>query len=167
MSNEWKVGDRVQSDKNHVIRVGAITAVDSETVEKTKQDWYTRRATTYTEVEIKSIDVKWDDGEEQKGLGQWDVYPEDSEMERAFRLAIDDAHKRIDEKMAIARNALNEAVKISEETGIPFSASVSPLSQSYIPDSLSEKFPDVDREFYSDLTGAWGEYEGWQHSAVC
>lgn len=165
--SEWKVGSRVQTDKKGELRVGVVTAVDSQEVQKTRRDWYSRKEETYTEVEIKSIDVKWDDGEEQKELGEWDVYPEDSEVERAFRLAVDDAHRRIDEKMAIARAALNEAVKISEETGIPFSASVSPLSQSYIPDSLSEKFPDVDRDFYSEMTGASGEYEGWQHSAVC
>lgn len=166
MSNDWKIGDRVQSEKGHTIRVGVVTAVDSQTVEKTKHDWFSRRETTYTEVEIKSIDVKWDGGEVEQ-LGRYDVYPEDSEMERTFRLAVSDAHKRIEEKMDKARAALDEAVQISEETGIPFSASVSPLSQSYIPNSLSEKFPDVDRDFYSDITGTWGEYEGWQHSAVC
>lgn len=164
--SDWKVGDRVQTDKSGTYRVGVITVVDSETVEKTKRDWYSRKDVAYTEVVIKSIDVKWDDGETQQ-LGQYDVYPEDSEMERAFRLAVSDAHKRIDEKMSVAWAALNEAVKISEETGIPFSAGVSPLSQSYIPESLHEKFPDVDRDFYSDITGAWGEYDGWQHSAVC
>jgi len=25
----------------------------------------------------------------------------------------------------------------------------------------------LDPEFVSDLTQAWGEYGGWQHSAVC
>lgn len=165
--SEWKVGDRVQTDKKDVIRVGAVSVVDSHQVERTKHDYYSRKETKYMEIEIKSIDVKWDDGEEQKGLSQYDVYPEDSEVERAFRLAMNEAQSRIDEKMEEAWKAVNEAVKISEETGIPFSAGVSPLSQSYIPNSLAEKFPGVDREFYSDVSGAYGEYEGWQHSAVC
>lgn len=165
--SDWKVGDRVQTDKDDVIRVGAVTVVDSHTVEKTKHDWYSRKDTKYSEVEIKSINVKWDDGEEQTGLGKYDVYPEDSEVERSFRLAMGDAQARIDAKMDAAYAALQEAVKISEETGIPFGASISPLSQSYIPNSLQEKFPDIDREFYSELAGAYGEYEGWQHSAVC
>jgi hypothetical protein len=164
--SEWKVGNRVQTDKNGEIKVGVITKVDSKEVQRTKHDWFSRKEVAYTEIEIASIDVKWDNGECQN-LGQYDVYPEDSEMERAFRLALDDAQNRINEKLRIARAALDEAVEISEETGIPFSAGVSPLSQSYIPNSLSEKFPDVDRDFYSEVAGAWGEYEGWQHSAVC
>lgn len=65
--------------------------------------------------------LKWDDGEGDKGLSRWSVYPEDS-----------------------------KAVNISEETGILFRTSVSFLSQGYIPESLSDKFPDVDREFYGE-----------------
>jgi hypothetical protein len=165
--SEWKVGDRVQIENGNVIRVGAVAAVESHQVERTKHDWYTRKDTKYMETEIKSIDVQWDDGELQKGLGRWSVNKEDSEMERSFRLAVSDAHKRIDEKLDEAWTAIRAAVKISEETGIPFYAGVSPLGQSYIPNSLSEKFPEVDREFYSEIAGASGEYEGWQHSAVC
>src|SRR5579864_907823 len=169
---KWSVGDRCQTDKGDVIRVGAVTAVETEQVERTRRDYSygfssRGREEKYMETEIKSISVKWDDGEEQTGLGEYDVYPEDSEAEREFRLALSDAQARIDAEMSKAWAALEAAVKISEETGIPFSAGVSPLSQSYIPNSLGEKFPGVDREFYSELAGAYGEYEGWQHSAVC
>jgi len=169
MSEQWKVGDRVQTDKDDVIRVGVVTAIQTEQVERSRYtNYYTRSAPEkYMETVVKTIDVKWDDGEEQKGMDRWSVYPEDSKIERTFRLAVSDAHKRIDEKLAVARAALREAEKISEETGIPFSASISPLSQSYIPQSLEQKFPDLDPEFVSDLTQAWGEYGGWQHSAVC
>lgn len=169
---KWNVGDRCQTDKNDTIRVGVITAVETHQVERTRYSYsYSfgsrNKEEKYMETEIKSISVKWDDGEEQTSLGQYDVYPEDSEAEREFRLALSDAQARIDAEMNKAWAALEAAVKISEETGIPFSAGVSPLSQSYIPNSLSEKFPGVDREFYSELAGAYGEYEGWQHSAVC
>jgi hypothetical protein len=165
----WKVGDRCQTDKDGNIRVGAVTVVETAQEDRTRYNYnYASRGReeTYTATVIKSISVKWDDGEEQQALDEWAVYPEDSKMERAFRLAVDEAQNRIDEKMATARAALREAVQISEETGIPFRASVSPLSQSYVPNSLSEKFPGVDREFYSEIAGASGE-EGWQHSAVC
>lgn len=167
--SEWKVGDRVQTDKKDEIRVGVITTVETAQEERTRHDYYydNRPAEKYMETVIKSINVKWDDGEEQQGLEQYDVYAEDSQMERAFRLSVDDAQKRIREKTQEAHKALQEAVEISEETGIPFSAGISPLGQSYIPNSLSEKFPGVDREFYGDVAGASGEYEGWQHSAVC
>lgn len=168
----WNVGDRVQSEKTDQIRVGAVTAVETEQVERTRRDYsygYGARSRDekYMETVIKSISVKWDDGEEQTGMGEYDVNREDSEMERSFRLALSDAQARIDAEMDKAWAAVQAACKISEETGIPFSAGVSPLSQSYIPNSLSEKFPGVEREFYSELAGAYGEYEGWQHSAVC
>ena len=132
------------------------------------RDWYGSRKETKTmETVVESIDIQWDDGELETGLDEYHVNREDSEMERQFRLAVSDAQSRIDAEMDKAWAAIRAAVAISEETGIPFSASVSPLSQSYIPDSLSSKFPGVDREFYSEIAGAYGEYEGWQHSAVC
>ena len=165
--SEWKIGDRVQRETDSQINVGVVTSVDSQTVERTKYDYYTRKDVKYSEVEIKSIDVKWDDGAEEKGLSRWAVHSEDSEIERAFRVAMIDAQNRIDEKLSEARRALQEAVKISNETGIPFRASVSPLSQCYIPESLSEKFPDLDKSAAYEMAEAYGEYDGWQHSAVC
>ena len=165
--SDWKVGDRVQLEKDGQIKVGSITMVDSQTVTRTKHDWYTRKEVSYTETEIKSMNVKWDDGTEETGLSRWSVNHEDSDIERAFRLAMYEAQERIDAKMSEARKALDEAVKISEETGIPFSAGISPLSQSYIPNSLSDKFPELDKSFAYEVAEAYGEYEGWQHSAVC
>ena len=166
MSN-WKVGDRVQREKDSQINVGVITAVDSQTVERSKYDYYTRRETKVSEVEIKSIDVMWDGGTEEKGLARWDVHVEDSAMEREYRLAVDAAHDRIYAKLQEAGKLISEAEKISEETGIPFSSGISPLGQSYIPGSLKEKFPDVDTDFAYEVADAHGEYDGWQHSAVC
>lgn len=167
--NEWKVGDRVQTDKDNVIKVGVITAVDSKEVEVSRHDWRNRKVITDTELEIISLDVKWDDGVEQRGLDKYSVYREDSKVEREFRLAVQDASKKIKEKVALARKALQEAVEISEETGIPFRAGVSPLGNSYIPESINEKFPEIDSEFYSEITDAYSEYgePGWAHSAVC
>lgn len=175
MSEElrWKVGDRVQREKSDTdIRVGVIAAVHTEQVERTRRDYSygygaRSREEKYMATEIKSIDIQWDDGELETGLDQYHVNREDSAVEREFRLAMAGAQARIDAEMDKAWAAIQAAVKISEETGIPFSAGVSPLSQSYIPNSLQEKFPDIDREFYSEISGAYGEYEGWQHSAVC
>lgn len=170
--SDWKVGDRVQQEKDGQYRVGVVAEVHTEQVERTRRDYsygYGSRAKEekYMETELKSIDVQWDGGELQTGLKRYDVVAEDSEMERQFRVAVADAQARIDAEMDKAWAAIQAAVKISEETGIPFRASVSPLSQSYIPDSMSSKFPDVDRSFCTEIADAWGEYEGWQHSAVC
>jgi hypothetical protein len=170
MSTDSKVGDRVQTDNKGIIRVGVITAIKHEDVERTRytgSTWGNRGVEErYTVSELKEVTIKWDDGEETV-CGPYDFYPEDSEMERSFRLSMIDAHEKIEEQLAIARTALNKAEKISDETGIPFYANVTPLSQSYVPASMAEKFPDLDRIFAGEITGAYGEYGGWQHSEVC
>jgi hypothetical protein len=63
-----------------------------------------------------------------------------------------------------------EAEKLSDEHGIPFGSNISPLSQSYFPNSFREKFPDLDldSEEIQELVGYSEYYEGgWEHSAVC
>lgn len=164
--SEWKTGDRVQAEQGDVIKVGEVLSVETHEVERSRLDYYTRKETKYTETEIKCVNVKWDDGEVES-LSQYHIHAEDTDIERQYRIACADAQRRIDEKLAIASAALDEAVAISEETGVPFSAYISPLSQSYLPNSFSEKFPELDSLFANDLAGAYGEYEGWQHSAVC
>lgn len=92
-------------------------------------------------------------------------------LEEAFSKLVEKAHAKIEKKMAVARKALAEAEVIADEMGIPFSADLSPLSQTYIPGSmdemLSEKFPGLDRDVALELADCWGEYDGWQHSQVC
>lgn len=168
-----KVGDRVQTeevvDGKAVFYVGAITEVHSSEKETQRYDYNTRKyvPTTYTSVD--GYKVKWDDGEEED-VGPYDVHDEDSEVEREFRLVNLEAQKKIEEKLAKAMEALNEAEEIAEEYGVPFDSSISPLSQSYFPTTTREKFPHVDDEFINNVSGAYhSEYggEGWQHSAVC
>lgn len=168
--SEHKSGDRVQREVyvggDMTINVGQVT--DVEYAERDREDYdygrrqYVKRSETYA----KSVKVQWDSGTEET-LDTWMVHAEDSEMERTYRLAVKDAQRRMNEKMSQASALLDEAVAISEETGIPLDAGISPLSQSYIPGSMTEKWPDVDRGFMNDLANAYGEYDGWQHSAVC
>lgn len=164
---EWNVGDKVQQTKNQTIRLGEIVNLIKETQEVA--DWYgssygSRR--TKTEEYTAKLEVKWSDGQEET-LAVWDVEPEDNEMEREFRALVPDAMKKIDEKLALASKYLDEAIAISEETGVPFSSNISFLGQSYKPTSFEKKFPEVDRELMTNLTGSYNEYAGWQHSAVC
>lgn len=93
-------------------------------------------------------------------------------MEAEFEYLVEEANKRINEKLAIAAEALKEAVKISEETGIPFSSDISFLNNDYTPESFQKLHGDkeFDEDFVSEITGVYIEYEdqsGWQHSAVC
>jgi len=175
MSEKWKVGDRVQTEihdtvrtEDITVRVGSITSVVFGEEQRNRFNYNARpsREESYTVTVIKEITIKWDNGEDET-RSPWSVHKQDSEFELAFRLASSVAQKRIDEKLAMAHAALREAVKISNETGIPFNASISPLSQSYIPVSLAEKFSDLDRDFINEITDSYGEYDGWQHSAVC
>jgi len=172
---EWKVGDRIQKsewvDRKEVITTGAITDVVTETREKQSYDrWggYGRGAqTTVTETFIKSISLKWDDGKEESGLSPWHVQPEDSEMEREFRIKAAEIGDLIQAKLSEASKALDEAEAIAEEHGISFSSGISPLSQSYKAASAGDRWPDVSSEFMNEITESHGEYDGWQHSAVC
>src|SRR6185369_14160292 len=120
---DWKVGNRIQKsewvDHKEIIHTGAITDVVTETREKQSYDrWggYGRGAqTTVTETFIKSISVKWDDGKEESNLSPWHVVPEDSPLEREFRLKAAEIGDMIHEKLAIASKALDEAEAIAEE----------------------------------------------------
>ncbi len=102
-----------------------------------------------------------------------------SPLEQEFRQAVEGAKDRIEAKLAEANRALQEACKISNETGVPFESPVSSISQAYVPRSFHEKFDRLITEkagykddFFYSLIGM-GEYtlednyDGWEHSAVC
>lgn len=93
---------------------------------------------------------------------------EQTQLEKEFEAAQKIAITKIDEKLSIASAAIAEATKISEEYGIPFSSWVSPLGQAYTPTSYQDKFGDLDPDFVSEVADCYpGDYDGWEHSAVC
>jgi hypothetical protein len=110
-------------------------------------------------------EVKWDDGSVET-VSTDTLDPRDSELEREFRSTVAEATEKINAKLAKAKKYLSEAVALSEDYGVPFSASISFLSQSYTPGSVPE---ELDKEFVESVTGTYNEYgyEGWEHSAVC
>lgn len=165
----WKVGDRVQFEDGGHITGGVITALVTGTREK--QDYYSswsRKATPQMEEYTSHVTVKWDDGVEET-LDYWDVDPEDNEMERTFRVKATEVLEKIYAELELAHKHLRAAQDLSEEHGISFSSSISPLSQSYIASTFHEKWPDVDEELANSITEAYSEYGdgGWEHSAVC
>ena len=168
---DYKVGPRVQKaslvNEKLNFRVGTISDVVFETVERKSYDYYTRQDKTIYENIMKSITVKWDDGEEEPNINPWELSLEDSPLEREFRIKATEVLDLINAKLAIAGKALDEAEQIAEENGISFSSGISPLGQSYIASTVKEKWPDVDSELIYSVTEAYGEYDGWQHSAVC
>lgn len=129
--------------------------------------WYKLTPQEREECEVFAT-INWEDDDSESDVMLYGVYTRDTEYEREFRLARAAAEKRINEKLKVAMDALNEAEEISNETGIPFSSSISPLSQGYTPPGVEDKFPNVSREFINDLSDVSNEYDsGWQHSAVC
>lgn len=109
--------------------------------------------------------VKWSDGEVSEMVAD-DLQKRDSTLEREFRMHAYEGQKLIDQKMAEADAAIGAACKLAEQYGLSFSACVSPLSQTFkVP--ILEKYEELDSEFLEGIVDASGEYEGWQHSAVC
>lgn len=92
-------------------------------------------------------------------------------LEEDFTKIVEEHKAEIDAKVKEAIKALDEAVELAEKYGIPFSPSISFLSQTYTPESYYAKFSDLDSSTVYDIAevypgGEWGE-AGWEHSAVC
>jgi hypothetical protein len=88
-------------------------------------------------------------------------------LQEEFEYQYKEAYEKIKIKMAEAAIALDEAVRISEEYGVPFYADVSIIGQSYKPKSFDDKFPSIDYDFVEDVTGTSANYVGWQTSQIC
>ncbi len=96
---------------------------------------------------------------------------EENKLELEFKKVAEETTVLIKEQMKLAAEALAKAEKLSEESGIPFYANVSPLGQSYFPSSFKNKWEYVNEDELYRLTKTYpSEYsngEGWEHSAVC
>lgn len=158
--NTFAVGDRVQVVEDDELITGTIQLLFS----KEEEDG-----------SVEYASVHWD-GLAEDELEDWELdllEPEGTqdELEVEFQKVYEKHADQIHEQLEIASKAIAKAEKIAEKYGIPFSASVSPLGQSYFPASFPEKFRELSLNFVSDLTGAYSEYAndgcGWEHSAVC
>ncbi|HEY5267570.1 MAG TPA: hypothetical protein VII94_00345 [Candidatus Saccharimonadales bacterium] len=161
----WLVGDRVQKQEKEVFIVGAIASLNMKTEQHSARYGFPAREETV----LDSAVVKWDNGVEET-LDCWSLHPEDSVLERQFRATVPAIQSLIKEKLALSSRYLREAQQVADDNGIPFYSHISPLSQSYIPDSLQEKWNDVSKEVVQEETETYSEYDfcgGWQHSAVC
>jgi len=108
---------------------------------------------------------------------QEDVDPFETPLAKEFMQHCSDVGKQIAARLDTARKFLNEAQELADAHGVPFHASISPLSNSYVPKGFSQtKFAALDQEVICEIAGVWGEYIddmlhgygcGWVHSAVC
>jgi len=173
-NKEWQVNDRVQyidwQDESRPIYTGTVQTVYTETREVPYWSYgLGSRRDSKTETYVSELDIKWDDGEVER-LKTYDVKPEDSELEREFRVKAAEVLPLIDQELAKADEYLSRAQAIADEHGIPFPSHISPLSQSYMTHSFTDKWPGVSKEVVEEVTQTYSDYDdyyGWQHSAVC
>ena len=95
-------------------------------------------------------------------------------LEEEFDKVSDEATALINEQLDIASAAITKAEEIAEKYGIPFGSCVSPLGQSYLPNSFPEKWKDLSEDKIEELNGEFAcdwanvmDGYGWQHSSVC
>lgn len=162
---EFEVGQRVQryDYQTKIMSVGSILSLEKETVPASR-DYFGRQNPAYDRV--KAALVKWDDGTEGR-VESYEIRAEDSELEHQFRTTANEIMNKINEKLALASKYLGEAEALADEHGIPFSSNISPLGQSYSPESFETKWEGIDKEMMQEVTGTYNEYSGWEHSAVC
>ena len=172
MEETFKVGDLVQifvhpsKDGNApYYKDGKITLVSSPKENKPK-DWWLLPEEKRKEYQ-QYYTVKFDYDDTEQVLEDWLVAPRDSELEREFRNAADAAHNLINVKLQEASKLLDEAVKISEECGVPFHTEISYVGNAYLPESAKKKFPNLDFESMKDISGSDHEYDspGWENSS--
>lgn len=84
-----------------------------------------------------------------------------------FQKVAIEAMKEIKKHTDAAQASLRDAIKISEDAGIPFRASVSFLPNKYIPYTLS-KWDGVDSAILQNFD-IWNtsDYGGWEQSDLC
>lgn len=152
------IGDRVQlTYKDEGVSVGEIVSLETrieegETCTYAQVQWDHEDDGVLDEVDVELLEVEEDE----------------DELEAEFRKVAEAHMDEIDEQVEIAQKALRMAVKLSEKYGLPFYAGVSPLGQSYCPNSLQDIFGDLSSGIIHDVTGVYSiSDEGWEHSAVC
>lgn len=165
MSN-FKVGDRVQWIDRDTDEVTGGLIESTIAPKRMKTNDYWRLPQSEQDEMITYANVKWDDNTSDS-VDIDDLDEEDSPLEREFRLAASPVLSEIQRKVTQAAKLLSEAVKLSEEHGIPFNSEVSFLGQSYTPASFEEKFDGVSSDLVYEITEATSEYAGWEHSDVC
>lgn len=101
------------------------------------------------------------------------IVEEDSQdplaLEAEFQQVFEQVHPLIQANLAEAARLINEAVSLSEKSGVPFcpKEKLTWIKPSYIPKSFREKFPNVEKDFVEQVTDSYGWHDGWQYSQTC
>lgn len=171
MSNKFVAGSRCQwidRDTDEVTG-GTVETVIPPKRMRVNDYWNTSKYSDAEREEMVTYAVvKWDDNTTDT-VDMDDLDVEDTPLEREFRIKANEVLSEIHRKCSEATRLLSEAVKLSEEHGIPFRPEISFLGQSYFPNSFEEKYKGVDMDLVYSITDASSEYGygGWEHSDVC
>jgi hypothetical protein len=100
------------------------------------------------------------------------IIPEsDGSLEKEFEQLMDSVGEQIKAHVRAAQQAIQLAVNLADDHGIPFFTTVSEIGQPYVPYSFRDKWADLDPHYVADLTEI-GAHElarsgGWNTSQVC
>ncbi len=90
-------------------------------------------------------------------------------MEEEFKTLVESVSKEIQNNIETANKYLQIAVDLSKKHGIPFDSNISPISQSYKPNSYGALTIEQ-QDIISDVVEFDSNYydrNGWQHSRAC
>lgn len=91
-------------------------------------------------------------------------------LENEFQKVFEEVNPLIQSNLKEAARLINEAVALSEKSGVPFRPKdkLAWIAPSYIPKSFRDKFPHVEQDFVEQVTDSYGGYyKGWQYSQTC
>lgn len=100
-------------------------------------------------------------------------------LREEFDVEYDEFNKKVQVHLTKAYNELAKACKLADQYGFSFYSNVSQISQRYVPENGSKQkwkplkdHYDEDEDYDESLsealaTGEYGDYGGWEHSAVC
>lgn len=106
-------------------------------------------------------------------LEELEIVKEDDQdplaIEAEFQQVFESINPLIQQNLKEAARLINEAVALSEKSGVPFrpQEKLVWMTPSYIPESFREKFPYVEQDFVEQVTEAYGCDDGWQYSQTC
>jgi len=166
------IGDRVQKINNgtngpNKIMGGVIESYEPPKMIAPKEYW--KLTSKELDNTFEHFVIMWDNGNTERVIAST-VDNEDTEIEREYRKVAYKAMKKINNHLIKATKAISDAKNIADKYGVAFQTSISPISQSYYPSTISDMYPDLDPDFINDVNGTYhsdDNREGWEHSAVC
>jgi len=156
-----KLQDLVQRiEYDHSIKDGKLLEIIPASKSSKCSNYWSLSSEEQKEYQQHAI-VEWLDGTRET-LSIEELSPRDNQLEREFRNQAWQIEDRIKDQLEKAREALETAVAISEQYGIPFASNISLISQSYVPTTFGSKYNELDKKLVETITDVYDTYDkGW------